>query len=78
MCLCTFRDLESGLSETCVNTRKEGELCLSRTNSGKTLVEARSDTDGQIVLFSGVWKRKTNRTISQLIPSAVSFKISGA
>ena len=23
MCLCTFRDLESGLSATCVNTRKE-------------------------------------------------------
>ena len=28
---------------------KDGELCLSRANPGETLVEARSDTDVQIV-----------------------------
>ena len=28
---------------------KDGELCLSRVKSGETLMEARSDTDVQIV-----------------------------
>jgi hypothetical protein len=28
---------------------KDGELCLSRTKPGETLVEVRSDTDVQIV-----------------------------
>ena len=28
---------------------KDGELCLRRANSGETLMEARSDTDVQIV-----------------------------
>ena len=28
---------------------KDGELCLCRVNSGETLMEARSDTDVQIV-----------------------------
>ena len=28
---------------------KDGELCLGRANPGETLVEARSDTDVQIV-----------------------------
>ena len=28
---------------------KDGELCLSRVKPGETLVEARSDTDVQIV-----------------------------
>ena len=34
MYLCTFRDLKSGLSETCVNIPKGGELCQSRAKSG--------------------------------------------
>ena len=41
-------------------------------------VKVNSDIDGQIVLYTWVWKRKTNRTISQLIPSAVSLRITGA
>ena len=44
--------------------------------SGETLVPARSDTDVQIVRYTfGYRKRKTNRTISQLVPSAVSLRI---
>ena len=31
--------------------------------------------DVQVVLYIWVRKRKTNRTISQLVPSAVSFRI---
>ena len=34
-----------------------------------------SDTDVQIVRYASVLGRKTNRTISQLIPSAVFLKI---
>ena len=42
---------------------KDGELCLRRAKSGETLVEARSDTDVQIVRYTWVLGRKTNRTI---------------
>jgi hypothetical protein len=42
---------------------KDGELCLSRAKPEETLVEARSDTDVQIVRQTWVWGRKTNRTI---------------
>ena len=59
MCLCTFGDLESGLSETCVKTR------MRRAKSGKTLAKARFDINGQIVLYT--W-------VSQLIPSGVSLR----
>lgn len=33
---------------------KDGELCLSRVKPGETLVEARSDTDVQIVRLTWV------------------------
>lgn len=33
---------------------KDGELCLRRANSGETLMEARSDTDVQIVRHTWV------------------------
>ena len=33
---------------------KDGELCLSRAKSGETLMEARSDTDVQIVRLTWV------------------------
>lgn len=42
---------------------KDGELCLSEAKPEETLVEARSDTDVQIVRLTWVWGRKTNRTI---------------
>ena len=35
---------------------------------------ARGDTDVPIVCYTWVLRRKTNRTISQLVPSAVSFR----
>ena len=55
---------------------ESGELCLRRAKSRETLVEARSDTDVQIVHYTSFfWERKTNRTILQLVPSAVPFKI---
>ena len=41
------------------------------------MVEARGDTDAQIVCYTWVLGRKTNRTISQLVPSAVSLRIAG-
>jgi len=33
---------------------KDGDLCLSRVKSGETLMEARSDTDVQIVRLTWV------------------------
>ena len=45
---------------------KGGELCLSRAKSGKTLADSRFDIDGHIALYTKVFGRKTNRTISQL------------
>ena len=54
---------------------KDGELCLSRVKPEETLVEARSDTDVQIVRQTWVQGRKTNRTIQQLVPSEVSLRI---
>ena len=42
---------------------KDGELYLSREKSEETLMEARSDTDVQIVRQTRVKGRKTNRTI---------------
>ena len=45
---------------------------LRRAKSGEKLVEARSDTDVQIVRYAGKQGRETNRTISQLVPSNVS------
>ena len=60
----TDRDLESFLSKSAsVRTRKMGNLRLSTAKSGATLVEARSDTDIQIVRRTSAWKRKANRTI---------------
>ena len=56
---------------------KDGELCLCREKSGETLMEARSDTDVQIVRLTWVQGRKTNRTIQQLVPSEVSLRIAG-
>ena len=43
--------------------------------SGETLVEARRDADVQIVRYTWVLRRETNRTISQLVPSNVSTRI---
>ena len=42
---------------------KDGELYLGRVKPGETLVEARSDTDVQIVRLIWIKGRKTNRTI---------------
>ena len=53
---------------------KDGERSLRRAKSGENLVEARSDAAAQSVRFSWVLVRTTNRTISQLIPSAVSLR----
>ena len=52
---------------------KDGERTVRRAKSGVTLVEASRDTNARIVretFFS--WERKTNRTISRLVPSNVS------
>ena len=50
----TDRDLESGLSKSAdVRTRKMVNY-LRRAKSGETLVEARSDTDVQIVRYTWV------------------------
>ena len=54
---------------------KDGELYLCRVKSGEILLEARSDTDVQIVRWIQVQGRKTNRTIQQLVPSEVSLRI---
>ena len=56
---------------------KDGELCLTRVKSEETLMEARSETDVQIVRRSWVQGRKTNRTIQQLVSSEVSLRIAG-
>ena len=40
-------------------------------------MEARSDTDVQIVRYAREKGRKTNRTIQQLLPSEVSLTIAG-
>ena len=64
--LATDGDLERGLSKSimCQDPRGGGELCMRRAKSGETLVEARSDSDVQIVHCTWVSKRrKTNRTI---------------
>lgn len=42
---------------------KDGELCVRRVKPEETLVEARSDTDVQIVRRTCAKGRKTNRTI---------------
>ena len=42
---------------------KDGDLCLTRSKPGETLVEDRSDSDVQIDRPSWVYGRKTNRTI---------------
>ena len=54
---------------------KDGELYLCRVKSGEILLEARNDTDVQIVRWIHVQGRKTNRTIQQLVPSEVSLRI---
>ena len=54
---------------------KDGECSLRRAKSGETLVKARDDTD---VRHAWVLGRKTSRTISQLVPSAVSLRVAGA
>ena len=56
---------------------KDGELYLRRVKPGETLVEARSDTDVQIVRHTWTQGRKTNRTIQQLVPFEVSLRIAG-
>ena len=45
------------------NTRKEVNYAWAGQKSGKTLAKARFDINGQIVLETWVWKRKTQRTI---------------
>jgi len=42
---------------------KNSELCLQRAKPEETLVEARSDTDVQIVRHMWAKGRKTNRTV---------------
>ena len=42
---------------------KNSEPCLQRAKPEETLVEARSDTDVQIVRLMWVKGRKTNRTV---------------
>ena len=42
---------------------KDGELCLSGAKPEETLVEARSDTNVQIVRLTWVQGRKTNRIL---------------
>ena len=51
---------------------KDGERTVSRAKSGETLVEASRDTNAQIVRYTFFMERKTNRTISRLVPSKVS------
>ena len=52
---------------------KDGERTVNRAKSGETLVEASRDTNAQIVRYTFFsWERKTNRTISRLVPSNVS------
>ena len=65
-----------------VRTFRDLERCLSKTSVGswKMVNEAwevqRSDIDVQIVRFSWRKGRKSNRTISQLVLSNVSFRMS--
>ena len=60
----TDQSIERGLSMSIsVRTRKMVKLCLRTLKSGETLMEARSDTDVQIVRHTWVSGRKTNRTI---------------
>ena len=54
---------------------KDGELYLCRVKSGEILVEARNDTDVQIVHWIRVQGRKTNRIIQQLVAFEVSLRI---
>jgi len=42
---------------------KDSELCVLRVKPGESLVEARSDTDVQIVRPKCVKRRKTNRAV---------------
>ena len=42
---------------------KDGACCPRTVKSGETLVDARGDTDVQIVRYARFWDRKTNRTI---------------
>ena len=56
---------------------KDGELCLRKANDGEILVEARDDTDVHIVCCTWVFGRKSNRTISQPVRSAVSLRRAG-
>ena len=49
---CTIGPIVPSIDEAQEHDRwdpKDGELCLSRVKPGETLVEARSDTDVQIV-----------------------------
>ena len=49
---------------------------LRRGRSGETLVKARGDTDVPIACYTRVFLGpNTNLTISQLVPSAVSLRI---
>ena len=57
---------------------KDGACSLKRVKSGETLADARGDTDVQIVRYAWVLGRETNRTISHLVLSAVSLRITGA
>ena len=64
MCICTYMCVE------CV--WKDGERTVSREKSGETPVEASRETNTQIVRYIFSWERKTNRTISRLVPSNIS------
>ena len=55
--------------------RKDGERTVSRAKSRETQVEASRDTNAQIVRDTFSWEQKTNRTISRLVPSNVSPRI---
>ena len=45
--------------------------------SGETPVEASRNTNAKIVRYIFSWERKTNRTISRLVPSNVSLGTTG-
>ena len=76
----TDRVLEIGLSRRkSVRTRKMVELCFRKAKSSNILVEARTDTDVEIVRSTWVCEgQRTNRTIQWLVPSEVSLRTAGA
>eukprot|EP00982_Pelagococcus_subviridis_P016255 31465-Pelagococcus_subviridis.AAC.3 len=63
---------------------KDGELCLSRAKSEETLMEARSDTDVQIVRRTWTagrwsWKSKSAKEcVTTHLPNELAPKMDGA